>query len=83
MEADSFGCLDPEASAAEMRRILAGGDGARADFTAMEAGLALTVAGRAKDFASGVARARDVLESGQGLEKLEALLDAVRRGPAH
>jgi anthranilate phosphoribosyltransferase len=77
-----IGPMDPAASAKEVRRILGGGSGPRAEFTAFNAGLALTVAGLAKDPAAGVAKARDVLASGQALEKLDAFVAATNRGRA-
>lgn len=72
--------LPPAEAAEEARRILAGGDGPRADFVALNAGLALVVGGRAKDAKDGLARARDVLASGQALEKLDAFVEATQRG---
>jgi anthranilate phosphoribosyltransferase len=77
-----IGPMEPAASAKEVRRILGGGSGPRAEFTAFNAGLALTVAGLAKDPAAGVAKARDVLASGQALEKLDAFVAATNRGRA-
>lgn len=72
--------LPPGESADEARRILGGGDGPRADFTALNAGLALVVGGNAKDPKDGLRRARDILASGQALEKLDAFVAATQRG---
>lgn len=77
---DEVGPMPPDESADEARRILGGGDGPRADFVALNAGLALVVGGRAKDPKDGLARAREILASGQALEKLDAFVEATQRG---
>lgn len=63
----------PEENAAMTRRVLAGEDGPLADLVAANAGAALYVAGLAADLPAGVVRARQVLEEGSALDKLEAL----------
>ncbi len=63
----------PEENAARMERLLAGEPGPLADVAAANAGAALYVGGLAADLAEGVARARAVLASGAGAEKLAAL----------
>lgn len=76
---DEYGPLAPAEAAAEARRILAGGDGPRADAVRLCAGLALYVAGRAPTIDAGVARARELLASQAPLAKLEEFLAATKR----
>jgi len=63
----------PEENALRMGRLLEGEPGPLADVAAANAGAALYVGGLAADLAQGVARARAVLASGAGAEKLAAL----------
>jgi len=71
----------PEENARIIRELLEGKtrDGAAAAIL-LNAGAAIYVAGKAASLAAGVRRARDVVESGAALEKLEALR-AATRGP--
>ncbi len=64
-----------EDAAAEIRSILAGTEGPRTDMALANAGAALYVADKAASIQDGVLMAREVLENGQALEKLEALID--------
>jgi anthranilate phosphoribosyltransferase len=64
----------PDENAALMREVLASGAGPLADVTALNAGAALYVAGLAADLAAGVARAREVLVSGEAADKLAQLV---------
>ncbi len=64
---------DPAASLAVVRRVLGGEAGPASDIVALNAGAALYAAGLAESLEAGVARAREVLASGQALERLERL----------
>lgn len=63
----------PEENAAAMRRVFAGEPGPLADVTALNAGAALYVGGRAESLRSGVEQARDILASGAAGRKLDEL----------
>jgi len=63
----------PEENAAALRRVLLGEEGPLADITALNAGAALYVAGRAESIEAGYAVGREALRSGAALEKLEEL----------
>ena len=63
----------PEENAGRLEAVLGGEAGPLAEIVAANAGAALYVAGIAADLRSGVERARAVLASGAGREKLEAL----------
>jgi anthranilate phosphoribosyltransferase len=78
---EDYGPLPPDASAAELRRILEGGDGPRAAAVQLAAGLALYVAASPQ---RGVDRAGEVLRSGAGAAKLDEFIAATQRagGPA-
>jgi anthranilate phosphoribosyltransferase len=64
---------NPEENARAMERVLGGEPGALANVTALNAGAALYVGGAAESWEAGVERAREVLASGAGMAKLEAL----------
>ncbi len=64
---------DAAASLAVVRRVLGGEAGPASDIVALNAGAALYAAGLADGLEGGVARAREVLASGAGLERLERL----------
>src|SRR5439155_14142198 len=68
----------PEASAAVVWGVLAGGDGPAARVVLANAAAALVAAGRAATPAAGVALARDALESGRARRGLEQLLHCSR-----
>ncbi|HBL31239.1 MAG TPA: anthranilate phosphoribosyltransferase [Acidobacteria bacterium] len=63
----------PEENAALMHRVLAGEPGPLADVTALNAGAAIYVSGRAASLEEGVDQARSVLASGAGATKLGEL----------
>jgi len=71
------------ASAAEaaelLRAVLRGTPGPRLDMVLLNAGAAIMVAGKATDLPAGVAVARQVIESGAALAKVEALVECCRR----
>lgn len=62
---------DAGQNAGNILAILDGSDGAKADFVVMNAAAALWVAGRAEDFAGGVALAREAIASGRAREVLD------------
>ena len=64
---------EPEDNARAMLDVLEGSQGALSDVTAVNAGAALYVAGRAPDLKTGVERAREALVSGAARAKLEEL----------
>jgi anthranilate phosphoribosyltransferase len=71
--------LPPKESAREVRRLLAGGAvGPRRALVEYNAGLGIYVAGLAPTPHAGVDRAREILESDAGLEKLDAFVAATR-----
>ncbi len=61
-----------------LRAVLEGEAGARRDAVAINAAAALWVAGAADDLADGLGLARESLDSGAALERLEALVEATR-----
>jgi anthranilate phosphoribosyltransferase len=71
--------LPPPEAAVAMRRILGGEDtGPRADAVALNAGLALAAAGKARTLSEGVDEARRLLASGTARAKLDAFVAATR-----
>jgi len=64
-------CGDAEQNAGDILAILDGAEGAKTDFVVMNAAAALWVAGRAEDFAGGVALAREAIASGRAREVLD------------
>jgi hypothetical protein len=69
---------DPE-NAAIVRAVLAGEHGQPRDVVLMNAAAALLAAGRVVDMAEGVALARESIDSGAALARLEALVAVSRR----
>lgn len=69
---------DAAENARLLREVLGGGAGPRADATALNAGAGLYVAGIAATLAGGVARAREILRSGEALVVLDAFVAATR-----
>lgn len=66
----------PDVNAAILRGVLDGSErGAKRDVVLLNAGAALLAAGVVADFREGIARARDVLESGAALQKLDTLIE--------
>jgi anthranilate phosphoribosyltransferase len=69
----SFAGGDPGANAAMMEALLQGESGPLAEITALNAAAALYVGGRVEDLGEGLEMAREVLDSGGGMAKLEEL----------
>ncbi len=65
----------PEDNAGLLRQVFAGGGGALADVTALNAAATLYVGGLVDDLPSGLRRARQALESGAAAAKLQQLKD--------
>jgi anthranilate phosphoribosyltransferase len=63
-----------EISATQLRSVLQGEKGARYDMVLLNAGAALMAAGKADDLQSGVDLARQTVDSGAALAKLDALV---------
>ncbi len=68
-----------EESLVLIKRAFTGETGPHADIIALNAGAALYVAGRAGDYAEGVAQARQILQSGAAQTKLDALVEMTNR----
>jgi anthranilate phosphoribosyltransferase len=64
----------PEENARTIRAIFAGADGGRRDAILLNAAGAIAAAGHAADLREGLARAREALDSGAALERLDALV---------
>jgi anthranilate phosphoribosyltransferase len=58
-----------------VRRVLAGEGGPRGDMVALNAAAAFIAAGLAADFPGGIQLARKTMETGQAVDKLEALVE--------
>ncbi len=65
----------PEESAAQVRDILSGQEGAKLDMVLLNAGAALMAAGKAENLIGGVGLAREIITSGAALEKLDRLVE--------
>lgn len=71
---------DPPTNAAILRGILTGEvDSSKRDVVLLNAGAALIAAGKAADLAEGIELARQTIDSGAALQKLEALVEYSRR----
>jgi len=66
---------DLDEAAALLRRVISGQTGPSFDMVCLNAGGALVVAGAASDLTSGVAVAREAIESGRAREALERLVE--------
>ncbi|MEX2212140.1 MAG: anthranilate phosphoribosyltransferase [Gaiellaceae bacterium] len=64
----------PAENAAAIREVFAGGNGGRRDAILLNAAGAIAAAGHAEDLREGIAVAREALESGAALERLDALV---------
>ncbi len=71
---DIRGCDTAEESAAQVRGVLSSRKGARLDMVLLNAAAAFVAAGRVKDLVSGVDLARETIDSGAALEKLDQLV---------
>ncbi|MDR0477462.1 MAG: anthranilate phosphoribosyltransferase [Desulfobulbaceae bacterium] len=72
--ADIRGGENGAAAAAQVKAVLSGEEGPKADMVAMNAGAALMAAGKAADMAEGIDLARKIIASGAAMEKLEELV---------
>jgi anthranilate phosphoribosyltransferase len=70
---------DATENAASIRAILSGEHSGKRDIILMNAAAALVAAGKASDFAEGVALARTSVDSGEALARLEALIAVSQR----
>jgi anthranilate phosphoribosyltransferase len=70
---------DAAENARLLREVLGGADGPRADAAALNGGAAIYVAAIAKSLAGGVARAREILRSGEALALLDRFVDESHR----
>ena len=71
---DIMGAPTAGEAAVQLREILARGVGPCADMVAFNAGAALMAAGKAETIREGVDLARETMQSGRALKKLEALI---------
>ncbi|HSP14312.1 MAG TPA: anthranilate phosphoribosyltransferase [Thermoanaerobaculia bacterium] len=69
---------DPKRNASIARSVLEGKKGAAQDVVALNAGAALYVGGAAASIREGAAMARQAIENGRALAKLEEMIDASR-----
>ena len=72
--ADIRGGANAGEAAAQLRAVLAGERGARLDMVLLNAGAALLVAEKASSIAEGVVLARELIDSGSALAKLDQLI---------
>jgi anthranilate phosphoribosyltransferase len=75
----AFKVATPQESLAVMRQVLDNEKGAARDIVLLNAGAALYAANIASDIKDGIARARQVLESGAAKAKLEQLVAVSRK----
>lgn len=68
-----------EESAAQMRGILSGQQGAKRDMVLLNAGAALMVAGKAETIAQGIHLAAEMIDSGKALAKMDQLCDVSKK----
>ncbi len=74
-----LGAGTPERNAELARAVLGGHPGPERSVTALNAGAAIYVAGRAEDLASGVRAAEEAIDSGAATAVLERYVEATRR----
>ncbi len=72
--AEILGGSTPVEAAQQVRQVLGGEPGAKLDMVLLNAGAALHAAGKCSDIGSGVRFARELINSGAALGKLEQLL---------
>jgi anthranilate phosphoribosyltransferase len=65
----------PEINAKIALNLLRGGTGGKREITVLNSGAAIYVAGKAKSLAEGIEKAKESIDSGKALEKLEKLRD--------
>ena len=71
---DIKGGATPAESAAQVRGVLSGEPGPKRDMVLLNAGTALMAAGKAADIPGGMTLAREMIDSGAALAKLDALV---------
>jgi anthranilate phosphoribosyltransferase len=71
---------DPAKSAETFRAVLNGKTGSRRDAVLLNAGAALYVSGKADSIKKGIELARDSIDSGAALQKLNEFIKATNRG---
>jgi anthranilate phosphoribosyltransferase len=76
---DALRVDDAKQSLALIRQVLAGEHGIARDMVALNAGAALYVSGHADSIAAGVARAGEVLDSGEAGKRLAALAELTQK----
>ena len=76
--ADDLKGGDPEANAAILRAILEGAKGPKRDTVLLTAAAGIVAGGKAADFAEGLTKAAESIDSGAAKEKLNALVDRTR-----
>ncbi len=76
--ADLQGGATPLESAAQMRAIFGGEQGAKRDMVLINSGAALMAAGVSADLQAGVNKAAEIIDSGKALAKLEQLVSFCR-----
>lgn len=69
---------DPQMNARIIREILAGERGAGRDIVLLNAAAAIFTGGQARDLHEGIVRAASSVDSGDALERLDALVEATR-----
>lgn len=74
-------CATPEDSLRDARAVLGGQAGPKLDWTLLNAGAAIWIAGRADDLRGGIAQAREAVLSGAVLKKLDQIV-ALSKGVA-
>jgi len=74
----AVGAGTPHENARVLRRVLDGGPGPERSLTALNAGAAIYVAGRAESIREGVERAHESIDSGAAREKLERYVERTR-----
>jgi anthranilate phosphoribosyltransferase len=67
---------DPDDNAAALRRLLSGAPGPYRDIVVLNSAAALVVSSKAKDVATGAKLAREAIDSGQAMERLDKLIAA-------
>jgi len=72
---DISGGATPMDAADQVRDVLGGKAGARLDMVLLNAGAALLAGGKVRDISEGVSMAREIVNSGAALKKLQQLVD--------
>jgi anthranilate phosphoribosyltransferase len=70
---------DAEENAQIVLKVLQGQPGPRRDIVLLNAAAALVAAGQASDFSEGIKQAAEAIDSGQAMQKLDALKDITNR----